>query len=32
LPGWPSRGVLAVFKHMHLLGPDVADWTAYPQQ
>jgi hypothetical protein len=32
LPGWPSRGVLAVFHHMHLLGPDVADWTAYPQQ
>lgn len=32
LPGWPSRGVLAVFQHMHLLGPDVADWTAYPQQ
>jgi hypothetical protein len=32
LPGWPSQGVLAVFQHMHLLGPDVANWTTNPQQ
>jgi hypothetical protein len=32
LPGWPSQGVLAVFEHMHLLGPDVANWTTNPQK
>jgi hypothetical protein len=30
LPGWPSQGVLAMFRHMHLLGPDVANWTTDP--
>jgi hypothetical protein len=30
LPGWPSHGVLAMFRHMHLLGPDVANWTTNP--
>jgi hypothetical protein len=30
LPGWPSQGVLAMFRHMHLLGPDVAKWTTDP--
>jgi hypothetical protein len=30
LPGWPSQGVLAMFRHMHLLGPDVANWTTNP--
>ncbi len=31
LPGWPSQGVLAMFRHMQLLGPDVSNWTTDPQ-